>query len=81
MVNTEELNPIYEELVGVIGYENTCLIFKYFRGCQIYFPRKFISGDQLRKYIKEDYNKKLSIKDLAIKYSKSTRQIRSILKK
>lgn len=81
-INTEEnLSPIYEELVQVIGYENTLKIYEHFKGCQIYFPRKFISKRQLKKYVMEDYKNNISIKDLALKYSKSTRHIRSLLKK
>ena len=48
-MNKSDYNGVYEELVELLGLENTLKIHKHFRGQQVNFPMRLYS----KEYIEE----------------------------
>lgn len=84
-IRVEELPPVYQMIVKIIGLENTLRLGKEIGGEQIYFPRldyrssSFIKARNRR--ILDDYGKGRAVKMLAAEHRLTQRQIYHIIGK
>ena len=54
-MNKSDYNGVYEELVELLGLENTLKIHKHFRGQQVNFPMRLYSKDYIEEYLIKNY--------------------------
>lgn len=80
LISTEHLNEVYGELVTLIGYENTMVLYKYYAGQYISFPKRIYKEAYIHQRILSEYDGKNS-NHLARKYNYSYSWIMKILKK
>lgn len=79
-ISKDQLNGIYSDLCGLIGLENTLVIYSAFKGEQVTFPMRLISKDFSAQRICERYDG-TNLKQLASEYGYSERWVREIIKK
>lgn len=79
-ISKDQLNGIYSDLCGLIGLENTLVIYSAFKGEQVTFPMRLISKDFSVQRICERYDG-TNLKQLASEYGYSERWVREIIKK
>ena len=65
-MNKSDYNGVYEELVELLGLENTLKIRKHFRGQQVNFPIRLYSKEYIEEYLIKNYNGK-NLKELSKK--------------
>lgn len=83
MIGAEEinaLNDVYKEMVDLIGYDNTMILYTYYKGQQITFPIKLFNPECVSEMIRKQYNGK-NAKKLARTYGYSERWIKEIVKR
>lgn len=78
--NINALNEVYREMVDLVGYDNTMLIYTHFKGQQVTFPIKLYNSEYIKKVLKEQYDG-TNVKALARRYNYSERWIKELLKK
>lgn len=76
----EHFNGIYQELLELIGYENTIILHKYYAGQYITFPKRLLKESYLHQRIIDEYDG-TNARELARKYDYSYSWIMKILKK
>ena len=74
------LNEVYREMVDLVGYDNTMLIYTHFKGQQVTFPTKLYNSEYIKDLLKEQYDG-TNVKALARRYNYSERWIKELLKK
>lgn len=74
------LNDVYKEMVDLIGYDNTMILYTYYKGQQITFPIKLFNPERVSEMIKRQYDGK-NAKKLARTYGYSERWIKELLRK
>ncbi len=67
-------NKIYQELIEIIGFENTLKIYNTYNGQQLLLPKRLYSKEYVEMKVKEEYDG-TNIKKLAQKYSYTERWI------
>lgn len=67
-------NKIYQELIELIGFENTLKIYNTYNGQQLLLPKRLYSKEYVEMKVKEEYDG-TNIKKLAQKYSYTERWI------
>ncbi|WP_314063298.1 Mor transcription activator family protein [uncultured Abiotrophia sp.] len=78
--DTENWHTIYQELVELIGPENTLAIYQNFRGTYVNFPMRLHSNSGIVQAIKVEYDGSNG-RELSKKYGYSLRHINRIVKK
>lgn len=73
-------NGAYKEFVELIGYKNTLLVYNYFAGQYVTFPKKLLSEQFLHDQIIKEYDGR-NAKELARKYGYSYSWIMKVLKR
>ena len=71
--------PIYNDIASLIGEENTIKLYKHFRGLTLNFPMKLLSKEGMTNIVKSEYNGH-NVVDLAREYGYSMRHINRIIK-
>lgn len=79
-INIEHLNEVYAELVTLIGYENTMVLYDYYAGQYISFPKRIYKETYIYQRILSEYDGE-NANYLARKYNYSYSWIMKILKK
>ena len=79
-MNKSDYNGVYEELVELLGLENTLKIRKHFRGQQVNFPMRLYSKEYIEEYLIKNYNGK-NLKELSKKLDYTTNWLRKMLNK
>ncbi len=74
------LAEIYNQLIDIVGIENTEEIYKNLKGQQITFPMRLYRTDYITKMVNENYNGK-NLKALAKEYGYTERYLRYLLNK
>ena len=74
------LNEVYRELVDLIGYDNTMILYTHFKGQQVTFPVKLYNPESISEMVKMQYDGK-NAKQLARTYGYSERWIKELIKK
>ncbi len=74
------LNSIYREIAQEMGVETALQLFHMYKGTMVAFPTRLLSTQYVYQAIKSEYNGK-NVKNLAVKYNYSERNIRRILKR
>ena len=74
------LNEIYKELVDLIGYDNTMILYTHFKGQQITFPIKLFNPDCVCEMIKQQYDG-TNAKKLARNFGYLERWIKEMVKR
>ncbi len=74
------LNEVYKELVDLIGYDNTMLLYTHFKGQQVTFPVRLYNPETVCAMVKREYDGK-NAKQLARAFGYSERWIKELLKK
>lgn len=74
------LNEVYKEMVDLIGYDNTMILYTYYKGQQITFPIKLFKPECVCEIIKKQYDG-TNAKKLARTYGYSERWIKEIVKR
>lgn len=77
--NKDGLADIYNQLVDIVGLENTAKLYENLKGQQITFPMRLYKTDYVVKEVKRRYNGK-NLKELAREYDYSERHLRGFLK-
>ena len=83
LIGAEELNAlneVYREMVDLIGYDNTMILYTHFKGQQVTFPIKLFKADYIKAILKKQYDG-TNAKNLARTYGYSERWIKELLKK
>ena len=78
--NVDAMNEVYKELVGLIGYDDTMIIFNHFKGQQITFPIRLFRGEHVKETLQKEYDGTNS-KELARQYGYSERWVKELIKK
>ncbi len=78
--NISALNDVYKELVELIGYDNTMILYTHFKGQQITFPVKLYNPESICEMVKSQYDGK-NAKQLSRTYGYSERWIKELIKK
>lgn len=73
------LNEVYKELVDLIGYDNTMILYTHFKGQQVTFPIKLFNPDCVCEMIKQQYDG-TNAKKLARNFGYSERWIKELVK-
>ncbi len=73
-------NGAYKEFVELIGHQNTLLVYNYFAGQYVTFPKKLLAEQYLHEQILNEYDGK-NAKDLARKYGYSYSWVMKVLKR
>ena len=73
------LNEVYKEMVDLIGYDNTMILYTYYKGQQVTFPIKLFKSECVSEMIKKQYDG-TNAKKLARKYGYSERWIKELLR-
>ena len=76
----EGLAEIYNQLVDLVGIENTEEIYKNMKGQQITFPMRLYRTDYISKIVNEREDGK-NLKALAREYGYTERHLRNLLNK
>lgn len=76
----EHFNGIYQELLELIGYENTIILHEYYAGQYITFPKRLLKESYLHQRIVDEYDG-TNARDLAREYDYSYSWIMKIIKK
>ena len=79
-MNKSDYNGVYEELVELLGLDNTLKIHKHFRGQQVNFPMRLYSKEYIEEYLIKNYNGK-NLKELSKKLDYTTNWLRKMLNK
>ena len=74
------LNEVYKEMVDLIGYDNTMILYTYYKGQQVTFPIKLFKPECVSEMIKKQYDG-TNAKKLARTYGYSERWIKELLRK
>ncbi len=74
------LNEVYREMVDLVGYDNTMILYTHFKGQQVTFPIKLFRSDYIKEILKKQYDG-TNAKSLARTYGYSERWIKELLKK
>lgn len=83
MIGVEDmnaLNEVYKEMVDLIGYDNTMILYTHFKGQQITFPIKLFKPECISEMIKKQYDGTNS-RQLARTYNLSERWVKQLIKK
>ena len=75
-MNKSDYNGVYEELVELLGLDNTLKIHKHFRGQQVNFPMRLYSKEYIEEYLIKNYNGK-NLKELSKKLDYTTNWLRA----
>jgi len=67
-----------EQIIDLIGEENTIKMCRTFAGESVYFPKSILIHLEHRE-IRKEYQKGADYRALSIKYDRTTRQIRDII--
>lgn len=76
----EGLVEIYNQLIDLVGIENTEKIYRNLKGQQITFPMRLYKTDYIMKEVIERYDGK-NLKELASEYGYTERYFRELLKR
>ncbi|SHJ99427.1 Mor transcription activator family protein [Hespellia stercorisuis] len=76
----EGLAEIYNQLVDIIGVENTEKIYNNLKGQQVTFPMRLYKTEYVLQEIEEKYDGK-NLRELAKEYGYTERYLRTLLKK
>ena len=74
------LNEVYKEMVDLIGYDNTMILYTHFKGQQITFPIKLFKPKCICEMIKKQYDG-TNVRQLARTYNLSERWVKQLIKK
>lgn len=74
------LNEVYKEMVDLIGYDNTMILYTYYKGQQITFPIKLFKPECIIEMVKKNYDG-TNAKKLARTYGYSERWIKELVKR
>lgn len=80
MDDINALNEVYREMIDLVGYDNTMILYTHFKGQQITFPIKLFKADCISGVLRKEYDG-TNIKKLARTYGYSERWIKELLKK
>ena len=75
----DALNDVYKELVELIGYNNTMILYTYFKGQQITFPIKLYKSECIKDLLRRQYDG-TNAKTLARTYGYSERWVKELVK-
>ncbi|MBU1275215.1 MAG: hypothetical protein KJ720_07540 [Proteobacteria bacterium] len=78
-VRPEQLPEVYQEIAGIIGLEPTLHLAQVFSGNSVYFPKLERSLLDLRNQLIRDEFDGANTRQLARRWSLSTRHLRHIL--
>lgn len=78
-ISSEDLFSTYREIASALDVNTAAILYRTFRGQQIYFPEKFFSCNCIADCIVEE-SKNKSVKQLAAKYGYSEKWVRKIIK-
>lgn len=73
-MSDDKYNIIYQELIELIGLDNTLKIYHTYNGQQLSLPKRLYSKEYVEMKVKEEYDD-TNIKKLAQKYSYTERWI------
>lgn len=76
----EGLVEIYNQLIDIVGLENTEKIYSNLKGQQITFPMRLYRTDYIAREVNERYDGK-NLKTLAKEYGYTERYLRELLKR
>lgn len=76
----EGLAEIYNQLIDIVGIENTEKIYKNLKGQQITFPMRLYRTEYISRMVNERYDGK-NLKALAREYGYTERYLRYLLNK
>ena len=79
-MNKSDYNGVYEELVELLGLENTLKIRKHFRGQQVNFPMRLYSKSYILEYLNKNYNGK-NLKELSRKLGYTCNWLQQVISK
>ena len=79
-MNKSDYNGVYEELVELLGLENTLKIHKHFRGQQVNFPMRLYSKSYILEYLNKNYNGK-NLKELSRKLGYTCNWLQQVISK
>jgi hypothetical protein len=72
------VNPPFDELLNLVGFDALCAISEQFGGCAIYIPtRKRLFRNCIKKQVLQEFNGG-NYRTLAIKYGVCERTIRNM---
>lgn len=74
------LNEVYREMVDIVGYDNTMILYTHFKGQQVTFPIKLFKSECISELVKKQYDG-TNAKKLARTYGYSERWIKELLRK
>lgn len=69
---------IYNQLIELIGEENTMLIFQTFKGQQVTFPKRFYKSEYVVKEVRRRYNGS-NLQELAREFDYTDRHLRKLI--
>ena len=69
---------IYNQLIEIVGLENTLLIFETFRGQQVTFPKRFYKAEYVIQEVKRRYDG-TNIQELAREFDYTDRHLRKLI--
>lgn len=75
----EGLFEIYNQLIDMVGIENTEKIYENLKGQQITFPMRLYRTDYITKIVNEKYDGR-NLKKLAKEFGYTERYLRGLLK-
>ncbi len=78
-ISNGDLAGIYSEVAEQVGVKNAYRLFCHFKGQQLTFPIKFLSGECIAEKICKEYDGK-NIRELSRKFDYSESRIRQILR-
>ena len=47
------LNEVYKEMIDLVGYDNTMILYTYYKGQQVTFPIKLFKSECVGEMIKK----------------------------
>lgn len=69
---------IYEQLIEIIGWDNTLRIFEVFRGQQVTFPKRFYKSEYVVQEVRKRYDG-TNIQELAREFDYTDRHLRKLI--
>lgn len=69
---------VYNQLIEIVGLDNTLLIFEMFRGQQVTFPKRFYKSEYVIQEVKRRYDG-TNIQELAREFDYTDRHLRKLI--
>lgn len=77
-VKKEGAADVYNQLIELIGEENTLLVFQTFRGQQVTFPKRFYKSEYVIKEVRRRYDGS-NLQELAREFDYTDRHLRKLI--